>query len=384
MKRARWLAGMIAVLAGTMSARAQSSDTEPAKPLVMVRLLTSQSTASPSPDLDTVHEERAGCSGGLVLGASFYWMRPYSENNTAYRTNVGLGGLSPQTDTTNFRWNMVPGFAIWGGYTLEDGLGMRGRWFHLDAASNSEYATLGSPGAITTSITASPNLPALPLPPGAGTFGSPGLLLNTGLGRDLLDFKSTLRIDAADAVVTWTSIYGNWKFILGGGGRYLHMDQNYTARLSNHLADNVTSESQVISFNHNFDGGGPVVDLQTNFKVANTNFSFYGLGRGSLLVGQSHQITTYNQNVNDPKGLTNGGFFPVVSAVTPSVINYTDNVLPVAEVELGLEYGRTWGRSHFFTRSAVVSQTYFGAGNATRIDGNLSLFGFQWSAGINY
>src|SRR5215475_1624561 len=133
MKRTRWLAGVIAVLAGAMSANAQTPDAEPAKSLVMVRLLTSPNSGQ---DPDAIREEGASCPGGLVLGASFYWMRPFTENNAAYRTNVGLGGLSPQTDTTNFRWNMVPGFAIWGGYTLGDGLGVRGRWFHLDGQSN--------------------------------------------------------------------------------------------------------------------------------------------------------------------------------------------------------------------------------------------------------
>ncbi len=321
---------------------------------------------------------------GPVAGASIYALRPFYENNTAYAKTTGLGGPTPQTTSTNFGWNMEPAYAIWAGYTWAEGFGLRARWFHLDASSNTMNTTLGSPGATTTNITASPNLPALPLPAGAAVFGSPGLLLNSGLGQDSLTFSSTLRIDAIDTEATWTCDLGNWKLIAGAGGRYLHMDQNYQAHLSNRLGDGVTSETQFLSFDHNFDGAGPVVDLQVNWKIGGSNFSIYGLGRGSLLVGKSTQFTSYAQAVNDPKGLTNGGVFPVVTFISPSVLNSTDTVMPTIELELGIEYGRDWGRTHIFMRSAVVNQTYFGAGNATRVDTNLSMFGVQFSAGINY
>jgi hypothetical protein len=41
-------------------------------------------------------------------------------------------------------------------------------------------------------------------------------------------------------------------------------------------------------------------------------------------------------------------------------------------------------QSEVFVRGAVVDQTYFGVGNASKQDGNLSLLGFQVSLGINY
>jgi hypothetical protein len=173
-------------------------------------------------------------------------------------------------------------------------------------------------------------------------------------------------------------------FVIGGGGRYLHMDQAYQGNLTNNLADNVTRESQTLTYSRNFDGGGPVIDIQTNWRIGSSGFSLYGLGRGALLVGRTHQILAYNQSVNDPKGLTNGGFFPVVTNIGPSSITYTDNVMPTLDIEVGLEYGLAVRSTRIFARSALVSQNYFGAGNASRSDTNLSLFGLQWSAGINY
>lgn len=210
------------------------------------------------------------------------------------------------------------------------------------------------------------------------------MLLNAGLGQDNLTFSSSLRIDAVDAEMTWDWNCGNMKFLAGIGGRFLYMNQTYDARLRNKLSDGVTSELQTLDFSHNFNGGGPTIDLQANWKLGTTNLFLYALGRGSMLIGQSVSSTAYTQSVNDPLGKTNGGAFPVVSFINPSVTNSSNNVIPVTEFELGLDYSRDWSRFHYFARSAIVTQTYFGAGNASRTDGNFSLFGVQFSLGLEF
>ncbi len=346
---------------------------------------TAKSTDACCNGLIDVLNPRQSNGGGLTGGASIYVLRPYVSNNVAYTTTTGLGTAAPATNTTNFNWNTEPAYALWAGYNFADGLGVRGRWFHLDASSDNLNASNG-PGATTTGISASSDLPKLALPGGMGgtLFGSPGLLLNSGVGQDLLKFGSSLRIDALDAEATYNWETERWSFVIAGGGRYLSMNQAYRATLSNNPGDGVTSESQDLYFTHKFSGGGPTFDLQASTRICQTNLSLYANGRVSLLVGRSSEATNYTQLVSDPRGLTNGGAFPFSSASNPSATNSSDSVMPVTELELGLEYGRDWGRSHWFVRAGVINQTYFGAGNASRTDGDLSLFGGRFSIGLGY
>ena len=58
--------------------------------------------------------------------------------------------------------------------------------------------------------------------------------------------------------------------------------------------------------------------------------------------------------------------------------------MPIWELESGLEYNRFLGRTKVFVRGGVVNHTYFDAGSASSRDGNLSLFGAQVSAGLEY
>lgn len=43
-----------------------------------------------------------------------------------------------------------------------------------------------------------------------------------------------------------------------------------------------------------------------------------------------------------------------------------------------------WRGASYFLRSALVNQTYFDAVNASSQDGNLSLFGMQFSFGVDF
>lgn len=346
-------------------------------------------SATPAPEPESVIADYLGSGGGrrqclgVEVGASFYYLRPFSSSNVAYRTSTGLGTVSPQTSTTNFGWNYEPALAGWLGYTTACGVGGRVRWFHFDEFSNVMEARLGPLQGATTSIAPSPFIQSFPLPPGGALFGSPGLLLASGAGRDQLSFSSRLRLEHGDALATYVWDNCNWHFNLGVGGRYLHMTQTYDARLLNNLNDGGNSETQALNFNRNFNGGGPLVDFQANWKLIH-NLAMFSNVRGALVVGRSTESSTYFQSVVDLNGVTTGGAFPFASEVNPSVSNVTNSLIPILELEVGLEYGHTIGRCRWFIRSAVVNQTYFGAGNASRSDGNLSMFGFQGTVGLDF
>jgi hypothetical protein len=53
-------------------------------------------------------------------------------------------------------------------------------------------------------------------------------------------------------------------------------------------------------------------------------------------------------------------------------------------LEMGAEYSRTWGAVRPFFRTGLVAQTWFDAGSASNLDGNLGFLGLSVTAGLNY
>ncbi len=220
-----------------------------------------------------------------------------------------------------------------------------------------------------------------------GIFGSPGVVLGAGAGTDQLYFTSTLKIHSFDGEVMQKWDVGRFSLIVSGGGRYLDLEQFYSATLSNKAVfaggaigrDPIASELQSLVFNQRFQGAGPTVATEGRVRIGNSGLSVFANARGTLLVGTTHQTTNLVQVVTDPAGLVGGS-----SALAPSIDNRREHVLPVAELELGVEYCLHLRKVEPFLRAAVVDMTYFDAGNASRQDGNLSLFGGQLTFGLKY
>jgi hypothetical protein len=333
-------------------------------------------------------------------GASFYALQPFHQNNVAYSVTsqtINAAGTVANglTQTQQFDWSMQPAMDFWLGVTSPCGLGIRGRYFHLDA--NSSDATLDVPSALyngpnsqVIAVTPSPflfNSPPGAVPqqnPGAaGLFGGPSPFIVNFPGApasvDHFTFHSDLRIDAAD--LEFTGVWKTDKFsLLGGvGGRYLRLSQDYNASLVN-VNSTSSTLTESLQYSRLFQGGGPTVSAQMSWHPFMPNLSLFAGGRGSLLVGQTSQVTSGSRIVNDPAGTFGAG----VSSISFLIPTTSNDTMPVAEVELGLEYALRMRRNTIFFRGAVVDQTYFGAGNASRPDGNLSLLGFQLSVGFNY
>jgi hypothetical protein len=319
-------------------------------------------------------------------GGTFYFLRPYLQNNTAFVTTFNPGQPNSQVISESFHWDFQPAFAAWIGWTGESGLGVRARYFEF--SDNSETASLnnGITPAPQTQTTITPPLPNfLPLSTGGAAFGSPGTLLNTGFGTDRLTFGSDLRIETVDLELTYRLDSCCGLFQLFGGGRYLNLAQGYHATLFNNGGGAPISEIQSFDASRSFQGGGPTLGAQWNFPIHGTGLSVYANARGSLLVGSSKENVSFSQTINDPNGLIPGHMVPpAVLQINPMSSRTSDCVIPIAEVELGFEYCHQLGRSELFFRGAAVSQTYFDAGNASQSTGNLSLFGVQWTLGLAY
>jgi hypothetical protein len=296
-------------------------------------------------------------------GASAYYLMPFLQNNTAY---VVVNGADTTQTNTDFTWNFQFAGAAWLGWVNEYGSGVRARVFHFDNDSNKLNISQGGTGSITA--------PASLGVPGGFAFGSPGIL-GTIFGGDQLSFQSGLQIDAADVEFTSEWQAGGLDVLLSGGGRYLRLAQSYHAMLANNAPTGAT-ETQNLDANSEFNGGGPTVAVQGRWN-AGGGWAVFGMARGALLVGSTNRTITFHQVVVDPVGgLSQNNLAQTSSSGM--------QLLPVSELELGLEYG--WGNRfrQCLLRGALVNQTYFGAGNASSGDGNLSLFGFQLTAGCCY
>ena len=339
----------------------------------------------------------------LSAGASFYYLKPFSEVNTAYqRTTIVTGPVGNtstavgQTTTSNFDWNTQPAGAFWLGTSNENGLGLQSRFFFLGGNSQSQNVSLTSDQAsstngtssVTNVINPSPFTPSTfpgALPPvvaGSQSFSSPSQLLHAGYGRDDMNFRSTLKINAFDLEPTYGWKFGQSTLLVGSGLRYLQMTQTYAATLQN-LGGGVASDFESLNLSNKFWGVGPTISGRFNRTLGTTGLKLFTSGRGSYLIGNSTRTATFTDQLNDPTGVTSGVNNTFVQR-NSSIPTSTDVNMAVLDLELGLEYGKVIGNHYWYSRGAVVDQTYFNAGNASNTSGNLSLFGFQFSAGFDY
>jgi len=362
-----------ALLGNVLQAQEAIPDLPPMKAMVSVPIL-------PDP-------LRCEGSCGFYTGASLYLLKPYfSNSNTAYITNTGFGGTSPTQTTTDFSWDYSASPAIWLGWTSENGLGIRGRFFYFNQNSQTATTSLTANQAFNGGVTIDgPNgLPA-PASASSSSFGSPGALFvsTNGLASDVLTFTSSLRILTADLEATWMGRSGNWSWVLGGGGRYLTLAQNYQGTLTNNISaaqGGPANETTTLATGHNFNGFGPTINFCGNYRVLNTGLSLYGDVRGSFLVGSTSQFTNFNRVIIDPNGIGTG----TVPPQGYSVSSNRDMTMPVLEIELGVAYTFMLGRVQSVISAGAVNQTYFDAGSASQTSGNLSLFGGRFSLGLQF
>ena len=339
-------------------------------------------------------------AGVFEAGASLLLLKPYTQSNTAYSVSSGSSSTSgSNTSTTgltsikSFDWNYSPAAEFWLGFRSNSGFGVRVGYFTFDQSSgNASISETGAQASAGQVISPSPFTPTYfpnvgaPVP-GRYNFGSPGFLLNgpgvppNPVGQDNLQFGSRLRVNAFDFEGTYASQVGNWTFLTGAGGRYLSLAQSYHGQLNNSGGGTGDSETQTLNLFHRFTGAGPTISGLATWKVAQSNLSVFGRGRGSLLVGTNCQTAAFAQSVNDPAGLagTPGSF-----NFNSSIPSTADSIMPVADLELGLNYSWCLWNARWNSSASVINQNYFGAGNASRSDGNLSLFGCQLGLGVNF
>lgn len=277
--------------------------------------------------------------GGILL------VQPTFETNPAFVVTRGGGNISQQFD---FSQNLEVAPNLWLGYVSERGWGLRGRWFQFDHDSTASYAA--APGETISGISGFPQ----------GNVPVTGAILATSqLGINVLDFQATYSNDGP-----------KWSYLLGIGVRYTHLGQDYRATLGNDITRIDLSSS------HNLNAAGPSFSLEGKRRIGESGFAVYGQLHGAILFGSAHE---------DYSATNNGNYQEFTRSQR--------DVLPVGEIELGLEYGQNVGRARLLLQTGFTGQVWWGGGNASNLDpigpssaasSNFGLVGLAIRAGVRY
>jgi Legionella pneumophila major outer membrane protein precursor len=291
---------------------------------------------------------------GFGVGTDILYLRPTFSDNAA-------------NSVKQFEWGADRSHAIWAGYTLESGWGIRYNAFLFDGDATKQQLNFNTPTGVST-------------PDSVWPYGisSPSAVLSAGLGQDQLWFRSHLRVLKEELEGTYGWWETDWSVQLSAGVRYQLIRQNYDADLSND-GDGVTRESLALRTSREFVGFGPTAGIFGTYHFAES-WSVYGKFRGAIAYGSEDRQAVHSGAISDPNLVLGTGN----SQVWGSSRQVVDRVIPITELELGIEYATDLGPLHVYFRGGIMAQTYYNAGAAAGGGGNLSMFGGQFSLGFRY
>jgi hypothetical protein len=329
-------------------------------------------------------------AGGLPPGLLKH-AQPSTQTNTSNFTQTTTSVTTTQTPADpkpsasidgatqlahpDFAHHMEVAPLIWIGVANDDGLGVRGRWWQLSDSSGASIVNRDTSGS-TVITSASP----LGL-----SISSPGNTLSSGSGADLLNFHRDLDLVVWDLEATQSLEVGRCGVLLSGGVRYAHLGQSYAAARSNSDPGPATDgvirqDTSILLSGHNFNGAGPMASIEVWCPIGESGLSLFGNVRGSVLFGARKE----HASTQTVLAGTMADNTPFNQTSTENATADGDAVLPVVELEIGLEYGRQLGRFFPFVRTGLVGQNWFGAGNSSSTDGDLGFFGLEASLGVNF
>jgi hypothetical protein len=314
-----------------------------------------------------------GCqSGELIVGGQWHILRPVINDNRAFTltTSNAVGSvLNTVQNNFNYPFETDP-FSVWAGYRTACGLGFTVSWFHLDDSAPGINQTLS--GAGTSSVT---------IPTGGGSitiFEIPGLATP-------LTFNSDIRMDIWDFDVTQKVDFKHFELIFGGGIRYMHIGQDYTASGSVPALGVVgTPGTMTDHLGNSFDGGGPTIVLNGVRNFGCSGFGFYANSRAGVLFGAKREtgsVTATSVLTSLILGL--GG---VTSA---TVTSDNESTIGFGEIELGVQWARRMGNYLPFARAGFEGREYWGIGNAVNAASGsnssaVGAYGIALAAGIGW
>ena len=371
------------------------------------------------PSVGILHEEDETSLGRLTAGGGFYYIRTFFQTNPAFSTTLSPDATLTTGSQTDFHWDYQFAPRIWLGYVGNCGLGIRSRYWQFDQSTAQSLVNADTSG-VTNITTAAP----LGL-----SFTSPGLVMFKN-GVDHLLFDSNLKLNVVDLEATQEFRLGRWLLEFSGGARYSHISQNYDAIRTDPPKGNgsgqlpgclpsgsqpnkcaalnppppspgtggmsggsggmaagtipilVIQDEDFLQSGHSFNGVGPMAALEAHRCLGSTRFALYGSARGAVLFGHRSQAASLSSHLVGEYIVAGSPNIPFSGAFLETQKSAGNQVLPIAELEFGVEWARNWGRFQLFSQTALISQVWFDAGNASSTDGNLGFFGLSVVAGV--
>jgi hypothetical protein len=352
-------------------------------------------------------------SGAQIhLGAGLYIVKPCFTCNPAFVVATGnpvnpvsnSGSFTSATRSQDFDYSLSASPRLYLDYTTDSGLGVRGCWWRFDqntscslANSNPQNGTFSNVGIggfgvggpfVGNGFFGQPHVGSY-----MGSFAGPGFV--PANPNDRLNFSNSLLLDVYDfEAIQSLNLCRSWSLLLGGGVRYAHLAQNYTAARVNTPGSTglvefpttpltlttFTQDMAYLTSGHNFEGIGPVVTVEGRWSVGETGLALYGTSQAATLCGHSklQASAAFVQT-----GVSAGE--PVNESSSDSASTGSRNcVMPVLEMEIGAEYSPGWDGLNAFLRAGLVGQVWFGAGTATTDGGNLGFLGLSVMAGATF
>lgn len=342
----------------------------------------------------TCVNDQPAAKGGWYASAGVVYLKHVGTSDVAFATtawspldengqNVVLG-----TTLSNFDHNYNWGGRFEVGVKDCSGFGVRLKYFQYNDSSSVGFIdNVGTqsiptlPGVSFNSVSGLVFQSAAPLGVNYSNVG-------TDTAPSFFEANRSLQIRSIDFDLTSDCRYGCLEVTWFGGIRWLQIDQAYNSSdtvVNPRFLENpdVVPQQQNLVSNHSLNGWGPTVGVEGRYPVA-ANFKAFGSTRFGILRMEGNQSVSVTQTP-----VPGSAFAPVqLGVVTSRCLG-----MPIGELELGGEYSKCLGCDgpELFIRGSVLSQAYWGAGNAARVTagntiGNtdLCLFGFAVDIGVRY
>ncbi|MFO0876684.1 MAG: Lpg1974 family pore-forming outer membrane protein [Gemmataceae bacterium] len=205
-----------------------------------------------------------------------------------------------------------------------------------------------------------------------------------GLAPDTFVASNHTEIHSGDLEAIGVYNSSCWTLLGGVGVRYVNLRQNYDVLRTNPGGSptpgvEFTIDRETSNATHNLDAMGPTLGCEFSRRIGETGFALYGMGRGSLLVGQHRfGVTTERRLRGD-----------ILGGIVDNTDRFLDNrtvhdIVPIGELEVGAQYTRDMGHCNLIVRAGFQCQTWIDAGTAIDSSGDLDFYGGTFLIGLQY
>lgn len=300
--------------------------------------------------------------GGVFASYDLVLLKPVYSNNTAFYTHDTVAGFDEGAILTEFTYDAEASHRVELGYlSSTSNMGWRSRYWFFDTDDSKQSR---SDVDVKIGIADDPDIAIDTI-----SAGSPDFYL--------AEARSALHVIDLEAV-SKRKIYKN-SITLAGGIRYASVEHGYYGQ------DILTGTVEnTLRTQFNFNGLGPTLALQSRRQLKGSNFGWNVGARSSLLFGNTDAVW---------ERITIGGSSDAIRQD-----NYF-RMLPVAELQCGLDYRRTIGSSRLELGTGFEAQAWFNGGTplaggqdgatdsdriSTPFDEDMGFIGAYFRGGIRY